>query len=622
MRGMIMAKQRASLKGRGLEIQGLAKGSADAAAQPTPMSVGTALPPAPGPDELRSAPEAALLTPDIEAALAFEADASEASASDLFMEIPVGLRSVPAMPPREAQTPATRGAPALDADDALAIPGDEIALDESALDESALDEIEAPPDAPLNPGEMSPDVSLDQVETPPGAPLIEALPAARISPTMPPVAVAAPMPPAAAVPPTLPAQPRTEAPPAAARPDKPAPSAQPTPKPPSEDKLMDDLLPAVPGVADDALTEDILAAMPPTVGSPPPTGDAVEPITTVRSPLPPYSGAPATPPSVGLAPVVTEPATPALQPPGGPAPARLRVGGLVLEGPLTGEVIPPGPGVQAGDDKTLTIRDLTDEQARRILGRVTPEQLRALSRDIDRLYDRATQDLANDALRGEKALELLHQSRMILLEKPENYVDAEYQVQRVQAMLVAANNSRQWATELGPRLFRYEAVWMFGLLLAFILSNGFWPRISAWLMTVVGVPATSVVISQAMPFLSTLFWGGLGGTIGALWSLWYHISERRDFDREYNIWYLTQPIMGMVLGGLVYLLFATGLLVLQAGTQTTSESLGARLLPSLIAAIGGFRQNFVYEQMGRIVELFSGRQGQNEPPNNTAGGGA
>ncbi|MFZ1403707.1 MAG: hypothetical protein WAW03_11520, partial [Anaerolineae bacterium] len=72
----------------------------------------------------------------------------------------------------------------------------------------------------------------------------------------------------------------------------------------------------------------------------------------------------------------------------------------------------------------------------------------------------------------------------------------------------------------------------------------------------------------------------------------------------------------------VYLLFATGLLVLQAGTQTSSESLGARLLPSLIAAIGGFRQNFVYEQMGRIVELFSGRQGQNEPSNNTAGGGA
>ena len=587
-----MAKQRASLKGRGPEIQGWGKGTANAEARPAPVLDAATSSPTLWPGESRNGPGPALLTAGIEAALALEADASEAPDSDLFVEIPTMLRSVPAMPPRETLTPATRGVSAPDSDNAIEIPGDE---------------------APL-----------DEVDVPPDAPLAEALPAMRITPALPPPVKPAPVtaPPAAVIAPAMPARPLTHAPPIAAPLAGPAPTPQPTPKPPSEDKLMDDLLAAVPGAADDALTEDILAALPPTAGSPPPASDAAEPITTVRSPLPPYSGTPTLAPSVGLAPVVMEPTTPTPQPPGGPAPARLRVGGLVLEGPLTGEVIPPGPGVQSGDDKPLIIRDLTDEQARRILGRVTPEQLRALSRDIDRLYDRATQDLANDALRGERALELLRQSRMILLERPENYVDAEYQVQRVQAMLIAATNSRQWALELGPRLFRYETAWMVFLLLAFILSNGFWPRISIWLTTVVGVPTTSLVISQAMPFLSTLFWGGLGGTIGALWSLWYHISERRDFDREYNIWYLTQPIMGLVLGGLVYLLFATGLLVLQAGTQTSSESLGARLLPSLIAAIGGFRQNFVYEQMGRIVELFSGRQGQNEPSNNTAGGGA
>lgn len=471
-------------------------------------------------------------------------------------------------------------------DDAIEIPGDE----------APLDEIEVPSDNPL--------------------------PSVLVTPAMPPPLVTPP----------APTQPMSEAapaaPPVAARPaPSTIPPLQPTPTPPSEDNLIDDVHAAPPSAAtnpmtgaapaaDDGLTEDILAAIPPTAGGALPINGV--PITTVRSPLPPYSGTPTTPPSVGLAPVVAEPAAPAPQPPGDPAPARLRVGGLVLEGPISGQIVPPGPGSQAGEDKPLTIRDLTPDQARLILGRITTEQLRSLSREIDRLYDQATQDLANDALRGEKALDLLHQSRLILIEKPENYVDAEYQVQRVHALLIASTNSRQWAAEWGPRLFRYETLWMVGLMLAFILSNGFWPRISIWLTTVVGVPTTSVVLSQAMPFLSTLFWGGLGGTIGALWSLWYHISERRDFDREYYIWYLTQPIMGMVLGGLVYLLFATGLLVLQANTQTTSESLGARLLPSLIAAVGGFRQNFVYEQMGRIVELFSGRQGQSEQSNNNS----
>ncbi|WP_343426373.1 hypothetical protein [Candidatus Amarolinea dominans] len=42
-------------------------------------------------------------------------------------------------------------------------------------------------------------------------------------------------------------------------------------------------------------------------------------------------------------------------------------------------MIPPGPGVQSGDDKPLIIRDLTDEQARRILGRVTPSNSRAVA---------------------------------------------------------------------------------------------------------------------------------------------------------------------------------------------------------------------------------------------------
>ncbi|MBK9233682.1 MAG: hypothetical protein IPO15_23250 [Anaerolineae bacterium] len=83
----------------------------------------------------------------------------------------------------------------------------------------------------------------------------------------------------------------------------------------------------------------------------------------------------------------------------------------------------------------------------------------------------------------------------------------------------ADNGPLSW----GRALFRYETAWMVFLLLAFILSNGFWPRISIWLTTVVGVPTTSLVISQAMPFLSTPFWGGLGGTIGATLEPWYHI---------------------------------------------------------------------------------------------------
>jgi hypothetical protein len=202
-------------------------------------------------------------------------------------------------------------------------------------------------------------------------------------------------------------------------------------------------------------------------------------------------------------------------------------------------------------------------------------------------------------------LAILQQARKIMVESPENYVTAEYQVQRVEALLVSSANSRQWSAQYGRRVFTYETVWMFGFLLFYMLMNVFWPMASNWLVQVTGLDPTSIVLSQAVPFISTLVWGGIGGAVGALYSLWYHVSDQRDFDREFLVWYYTQPILGMVLGGIVYLLFMTGMMVLQGGSATT-DSLGARLLPSLIAAIGGFRQNFVFDQLARVIEAFSG----------------
>ncbi|QLQ06240.1 MAG: hypothetical protein HZY76_09445 [Anaerolineae bacterium] len=176
----------------------------------------------------------------------------------------------------------------------------------------------------------------------------------------------------------------------------------------------------------------------------------------------------------------------------------------------------------------------------------------------------------------------LQQARKIMVESPENYVAAEYQIQRAEALLVSSANSRAWSAQYGRRIFTYEAVWMFGFLLFYMLMNVLWPMISNWLVQMTGLDPTSTVVVQAVPFISTLVWGGIGGAVGALYSLWYHISDQRDFDREFLVWYYTQPLLGMVLGGIVYLLFMTGMMVLQGGSAAT-DSLGA---PAAIADRG------------------------------------
>ena len=113
-------------------------------------------------------------------------------------------------------------------------------------------------------------------------------------------------------------------------------------------------------------------------------------------------------------------------------------------------------------------------------------------------------------------------------------------------------------------------------------------------------------------------WGGIGGVVGALYHLWWHISAEQDFDRQYLMWYLVQPIMGLVLGGIVFLLLAGGFLVLQVNLTDPNASTAARLIPYLVAVLGGFRQNFIYEQFDRVIALFT--PGQPEEPGRPGSG--
>jgi hypothetical protein len=111
-------------------------------------------------------------------------------------------------------------------------------------------------------------------------------------------------------------------------------------------------------------------------------------------------------------------------------------------------------------------------------------------------------------------------------------------------------------------------------------------------------------LNWAVLFLSTLAWGGIGGVTSALWSLHHHISVARDYDPVENLWYFSQPVMGIVLGGIVFLVMGAGFLVVQVDLSTTSDAaLGARLLPAAIAVIAGFRQSMVLDLIERVIAL-------------------
>ena len=108
--------------------------------------------------------------------------------------------------------------------------------------------------------------------------------------------------------------------------------------------------------------------------------------------------------------------------------------------------------------------------------------------------------------------------------------------------------------------------------------------------------------------------------MGGLYALWKHAADTQDFDAQYRMWYLTNPILGISVGAFIFLVIRAGLFSLVAGTSQTTPISSAWLIYAA-AWIAGFKQNVVYQVVHRILNVFqvndsgttpqeTGKQGQ------------
>jgi hypothetical protein len=311
------------------------------------------------------------------------------------------------------------------------------------------------------------------------------------------------------------------------------------------------------------------------------------------------------------APQPQAPAPPGVQPAERPLPAvpegAEELKGLVVKPervmPAGRAAEPAGPGAAPEERPLPVAAERTEDQKTIIIERLNKSLdknwQKALHQQIDDLYKQVTAQFNSPPANAEKALNLLREARQMLIETPEEYVAAEYRTMQVRAMLNRTQESRKQSAYFGPRILGYEAGWM----ILFLLGIVFGTPLAAWVGRLGNL--SGAMAENAFPFWHTMMWGGIGGVIGALYHLWWHVSEKQDFDRQYFLWYLVQPIMGLVLGGIVFLLMAGGFLVFQVDLTNTNASTAARLVPYLVAVLGGFRQNFIYEQFDRLIALFT-----------------
>jgi hypothetical protein len=364
---------------------------------------------------------------------------------------------------------------------------------------------------------------------------------------------------------------------------------------------------------------------------PPPTHPPVTPAPTVEAPRPEIPARRLEEAAYGAPPRVAEPApaeaAPAA-PPGRPLvspydrpPPEIKPGGYLVEHPVAvGEEAGLPTGVVRREERVEAERaeeippQVSPEVSERtVLGRLGEQRQQALVERIDALVVEAAQILSVD--KGlEEALNLLREARDISMERPRQFDQAEYRVAKVRAMLERKQNISRWSLIYGYPVLLYEVV-CFLLLLGSLLFDH---SLAVSIANITGMTFSNVAslsMEHIFPLWNTMAWGGIGGVVGSLYSLYWHAAVEQDFDKQYLMWYIVQPIMGIILGGIVYLIIASGFISVQVlAGQATDVSEAARqtmtnpavkAFHSAVAVVAGFRQRFVFELLDKIVQVLT-----------------
>ncbi len=286
-------------------------------------------------------------------------------------------------------------------------------------------------------------------------------------------------------------------------------------------------------------------------------------------------------------------------------------GGTVTPVPEVRAIMPPGSVVTTPpgpDDKTEIViptpSPLTPEERQKLLDSLGPDAVSSLRVKIKELTGSVTQELSSRPNLARHALDALRQGQEILFATPERLADSEYIVNQVGILVNNVKQSKRAGRYYGPRLLAYEMAWFVALVTIFTADVIWAENIRSWLASwwVGGVAAAGSMF--LLPLLNTSLWGGIGGVVGAMYSLWWHVSDQQDFNPQHNLWYLTQPIMGFILGAVVYLIIGSGFLAVQGSMPTVGNDV-MQYFPALVAALGGFRQKFAYELFDRLMQAIT-----------------
>jgi hypothetical protein len=285
-----------------------------------------------------------------------------------------------------------------------------------------------------------------------------------------------------------------------------------------------------------------------------------------------------------------------------------------------GEEVAVAYDIQEPEDKVEPIelpdRELTEEERAQIMDRLGDERLRMLEVAIDEAYEGVRLEVGdNRDITTECYNQLLRARDIVLRRDAAKIAQAEYYVEYVRARLRRAAESEGAARKYQWPILIWGLLWFAVFLTLLILLNESWFR-EAILPSDNGNTLVDLDI-----FLSTMIWGGIGGVVAVLYSLFKHVGQR-DFDLHYGLSYLGKPFMGLILGATVYMVFNLVLRVLgimPAGAEEAGKVTAPAVAPGvmyLVAWASGFKENRIFDLVDQgMKRVFTGGgAAKAEPP--------
>lgn len=301
---------------------------------------------------------------------------------------------------------------------------------------------------------------------------------------------------------------------------------------------------------------------------------------------------------------------------------------------VTSGVLPPKPSravfdmdieptpydIQEPEEKVAPLelpdRELTEEEWAQILVWMGEERLQKLEQEIDEAYREVRRKIGeNEDISTECYNRLLKARDIVLRRDAARFAQAEYYVELVHARLKRAEDSERAAKKYQWRILLWGLIWCTVYLAVLLLLGQGWVQEAM----APAEPGTGSGWVDMPIFLASMIWGGIGGVVAVLYSLFKHVG-RRDFDTQYNISYIGKPFLGLILGATIYMVFNLVLRTLGLtpaglqGTETSSLTVAPGVM-YLMAWACGFKENRIFDLVDRVMKrIFSGEEATEEPP--------